>query len=595
MVTFVCLSGNADLRFLIGHSKTAENRGLTRDYVGALQENIYNIRADTQFKDRLGPNFGTSAFIVHPNTSAEIDEYLESHDIDKNNSSKRAWASWRLRQQQVKDWADTNRNAPYSNKTDDVLAPQPNKASIGKGTTVVRPSARKGPQPHDGSTQVQKNFSTPSTTSKGPEDTQDRDAEYIPINPRLLALDDNNDDVEETAIDALKTVMFYDNPNDDADVDSLPGNSTENAIINEYLREPSKATESNTSPLLSGPDAFVDWFAAANIFKLSTSFKQNDPEEAKKYVASGNSRNLPIPFLFYCGIELCMYSTWNISALDRHQIVCQGKSRAERQFSCNIDNCDGVFLNAQSLRSHEIKMHIWTARTCARCPSIIETLYSSFQDWRKHQDSAHNTFDESSKIHCSLRADSKCNNSEKLYDGYSALIQHLQSVHKISAKEARAMLPSKSTLQRQTQSFNCPITTCTLENKSTCSRDLRNHLKRKHHLSDEEIQAYVPPSTTELARRNGKAAEKPRPLKPAWKCPVADCTSTGSFPANRDRRKHLEGVHKWSADMAVDHVPLSKTEAKSQETTSCNGTAFVVSYTVKADMVIVNPKRRKVS
>ncbi|MCJ1323213.1 hypothetical protein MMC15_008567 [Xylographa vitiligo] len=161
------------------------------------------------------------------------------------------------------------------------------------GTAAVRASARKSSQVHDGSRQVQKDFSTPSsTTSKGPENTQDRDAECVPIDPRLLALNDNDDSVEETAMDALKSVMFCDSPNDDVDVDSLPGNSIasgsgdnsnqdnenseqiQDAISNEYLQEPSKATESDTSSFFPGSNAFADWFAVVNIFKLSSSLNR---------------------------------------------------------------------------------------------------------------------------------------------------------------------------------------------------------------------------------------------------------------------------------------------------------------------------------
>ena len=79
-----------------GHSKKAEDAGLTREYVGSLQAPIYNLRAAEPFVDRLAPEFGASPMKFRLNTIADVDKYMDEHGMDKSNLAKRKVASCRL-------------------------------------------------------------------------------------------------------------------------------------------------------------------------------------------------------------------------------------------------------------------------------------------------------------------------------------------------------------------------------------------------------------------------------------------------------------------------------------------------------------------
>ncbi|MCJ1389030.1 hypothetical protein MMC18_001883 [Xylographa bjoerkii] len=112
---------------------------------------------------------------------------------------------------------------------------------------------------------------------------------------------------------------------------------------------------------------------------------------------------------------------------------------------------------------------------------------------------------------------------------------------------------------------------CELGSKATCNRDLRNHLRRKPNLTEDETMEHVPFSKAELARQSGKSSKESKKSKPTWTCPVAGCTSKGAFPANRDRRDHLEKFHKWSNSKVIGYVPFSTAEVANQEDGSDKG------------------------
>ena len=117
-----------------GHSKQAENRGLTREYVGALQTPVYNLRAETKFNDRLGPKFAAAPMVMHRNTTAQINAYMDAHDMDKSDPMKRATASLRLQEEQVSDWVQAERDREAFDPKPAVI--QINKARIGEGKTI---------------------------------------------------------------------------------------------------------------------------------------------------------------------------------------------------------------------------------------------------------------------------------------------------------------------------------------------------------------------------------------------------------------------------------------------------------------------------
>jgi hypothetical protein len=70
------------------HSKAAENHGLTREYVGPLQVDTYNMRAEHKFQDKLAPKIAASPMFMRRDTPAEIDAYMADNGMDKSDQNK---------------------------------------------------------------------------------------------------------------------------------------------------------------------------------------------------------------------------------------------------------------------------------------------------------------------------------------------------------------------------------------------------------------------------------------------------------------------------------------------------------------------------
>jgi hypothetical protein len=289
-----------------GHSNSSKHRGVTRMYIGGVQTTVYNLRAEEKFNDKLAPKFAVSPMKMRGNTTAEIDDYLEQHGLDKLDPVKRTFASTRLQEKQVSDWKETEKDRQVSKIR--VALTQQSPSKLNKGPRQLY-ADKNGSQP-------KKHFSA-DLTKNGPM-TSDRSTRRIinadqpslhldgvaahpekyfstapPIGPLLVALDDKS--------------LVFNNPqyviDDPATADKAAiwnTKATDDALIKAYLDECPVIAETQCSPLALKPDGFVDWFASVNVFKLATSFKQNDEEEAIKRVASGNSRNSPTPFLLSC-------------------------------------------------------------------------------------------------------------------------------------------------------------------------------------------------------------------------------------------------------------------------------------------------------
>lgn len=524
-----------------GHTKMSENRGITRAYIGALQAPIYNIRAEKPFVDRLAPKATESTFTPRRNTTAEIDAYMDDHGMDKKDSMKRSTASYQLREAQVRKWRESQQDrqvlAPESKNSPTIA----NKAAAGKGRTLLPVSTNIGRVVTHA---MEKPFpEQPRLPEK--QETQKYFSNEVPIDPRLLNWDDNDADVEPAALDALESLIFSNLDEDratsdkDNGLESTPEHHTTDAIedclIDAHLQERTPQAETDLSFWNCQADLFVNRLAAINIFKLSSSFKQNDPLEAAKRVASGNSRDHPTPFLIYCGVGECDYSSWSLAAVEKHQINCTGAQPSEKYFSCIEDGCSLSFTTPGSLKSHINTAHTFTPRPCARCPDQPDVLYQDIKSWKRHQAELHDKFDE--PVYCPLK-DHGCNNKQTAYTGFSAIKNHLQNVHKQNAEQIRAFFPAKQPVRLPEATFDCPLPVCTENLNVNCNRDLRLHLKRKHGQTDEQTLELVPLSKAEKSKQLNRAAkaDEPKIAKTVWECPDDDCSSTRAFPANRRQK-----------------------------------------------------------
>ncbi|MCJ1248830.1 hypothetical protein MMC30_006050 [Trapelia coarctata] len=170
-----------------------------------------------------------------------------------------------------------------------------NKADVRKGRTITSSNkpllakkvAQTSTYPTNEDVQVEKNFSI----------------EANPINPRLFAVDDNGTEVEPATLETLGALVFgepsvtsaQEDPQSFNDGEVWSSEAIQKAIEDAYLDQSLAPKDDHATPDKLTPNAFVEWFAKVNMFKLSSSFKQNDSDEAVKRSANRNNRDPPLP------------------------------------------------------------------------------------------------------------------------------------------------------------------------------------------------------------------------------------------------------------------------------------------------------------
>jgi len=101
---------------IAGHSNKSYARGTTRDYVGALEESMYNLRAEQQRTDRMAPEFaqeGPSAEWLQERASRhEIDDFMRARGMDLDDSKQRKRARVQARGERAQEWREAAKNQP---------------------------------------------------------------------------------------------------------------------------------------------------------------------------------------------------------------------------------------------------------------------------------------------------------------------------------------------------------------------------------------------------------------------------------------------------------------------------------------------------
>ncbi|KAH9223686.1 hypothetical protein DL95DRAFT_453629 [Leptodontidium sp. 2 PMI_412] len=572
---------NAAVGLVAHHHARSTTAGVTGQYVGDLQSPIYNLRAESDFVDRKSPKTASTPFALKRSSGKEIDEYMDMHGMDKTSKLKRNTAGKRLQKEQIEAWNKAENDRLRDDAADAggmAATPAPKSKAItvprGTGRIAILPHARQvigTPLAEKGASAVNVSQERLATKTASPKVLLNSQAEDIPIDPVLLALDQsvdsNEQDVDEDDLGALESIVFgFDQGAEIEDSgasisDEQEPDAVDTALVECFLDEFAPAQHDQTDPLNLGPDDFVAWFSAINVFK-NDSCKSSDKKTFTKYTAHGNSRNYPTRYLFHCGIGDCQYSSWDSGKFSIHQTSCQGtdKTSIEKSFRCTEGSCKRVFSTAASLETHVNAQHRFEPSPCLECPDKPNVLYNSYKELSNHKVKEHSLLDEPTK--CPLRDDA-CTDPEKVYTSSKLLMVHLQGTHKLSTAECRKYVPYKARVTRQAVAWNCPIDPCPTPFTSKGNKELRRHLKRKHDMTEEEALEIVPLSKMEKTYRE-KAMKNPEGLKPkkmtAWKCPVADCESKTVLATNSRRRSHLMNGHLWTEQRALDLLPLTKRE-----------------------------------
>jgi hypothetical protein len=84
-----------------GHTEQATASGLTRAYVGPLQQTLYNMRAADPLQDRLAPVVAESPVDLHRLQPGEVDKYMDDYEMKRTDLKLRRAATGRLQKERI--------------------------------------------------------------------------------------------------------------------------------------------------------------------------------------------------------------------------------------------------------------------------------------------------------------------------------------------------------------------------------------------------------------------------------------------------------------------------------------------------------------
>ena len=93
-----------------GHTEQATASGLTRAYVGPLQQTLYNMRAADPLQDRLAPVVAESPMDLYRLQPGEVDKYMDDHEMKRTNLKLRRVATGRLQKERISAWEKPERD-----------------------------------------------------------------------------------------------------------------------------------------------------------------------------------------------------------------------------------------------------------------------------------------------------------------------------------------------------------------------------------------------------------------------------------------------------------------------------------------------------
>ncbi|KAK8033274.1 hypothetical protein PG991_002672 [Apiospora marii] len=339
------------------HGPHAFRNGVTQDYVGPINEPVWNRRAEDSFDDRLAPTFAAKPFKGKTRfTTQEKDAYMDEHGMDKSDPYQRVYAGKHLKQASINAWRDEERN------------------DLGYTTTA-------------------------GDASFDDVETESDDDEQFPPSDLDVVQTESDDDVEVNA-DQLQDLcdLVDGKPDSQATDQSIDDDVSQLLSFDLPSPEGSKGQLDDTSepnPLLLHGNQFVTHFAKINVFRLKRSFEFNNPEEVVKRVVTGNSRDFPTAFVYHCS-KKCGYTTRWTNVLQVHEVACAHDPNTvdEARFACPYTSCDKAYKNQTTLDAHVYAKHKYRPKPCVLCPDKPNVIYYTKTDMDRHKRADHGDLDE---------------------------------------------------------------------------------------------------------------------------------------------------------------------------------------------------------
>jgi hypothetical protein len=306
------------------------------------------------------------------------------------------------------------------------------------------------------------------------------------------------------------------------------------------------STSTHDQPWLLTGDEWVAYFSAINVC-IGNSLHGMSPDEAAKVFPTGNTRNPPTVFLYYCG-KGCGYSSHRAGKRREHQVRCSGLKEAKpRLFQCEVEGCAKAYSTERDLKRHHQKVHDYKPRKCLRCPPEESPLFTTEAAYHLHETLVHDALEEPTT--CPL---SETCHSETKFSTRHALKSHLKLIHELALDQVDEYVPRKPggasrSAVEMPEPRHCPIDDCPEKEEFHTAHRLKIHLQQKHKFEADDAttraELLMGPLTTSKAPRSSVSTV----------CPMqSDCKSTRSFSSRTagKLRDHLIAKHNMDYEPA---------------------------------------------
>ncbi|KAL8659729.1 MAG: hypothetical protein Q9226_000285 [Calogaya cf. arnoldii] len=462
---------NNTLRQVLGHSNATAGRGITQDYAGAHDRQIWNDRATTQYTSRRDPKHAKSPVVDVVNkkiSPAEIDKWIESQPEGSTERTKAQ--EKRLRQKAGYEIRAARLDSLRA--TVDVESPQAARDSANtklkiKPTTPLRTW-----------THSEINSNKANGESIDPRVWNDFQGAVSEGNP-----DDMNVPVEllETFTDMIIVPPEQDNTMKEKGDDQLEDFGSDKNSINEPVDIVDQMAldqeyDMDDHRQLEAME-FVEYFSTINItnqYLFSEAFqrikdgrsKQGD-EGIIEAFPHGYSRDNPLPFTYTCTVSGCQYSSTTKADFQYHRDVCtEGKVakaqeiRERPQLTCPVPGCRAKVTSAEQLKRH---MKVHDTSTHRPCPDGCNDGKLLNPQQLKHHKNKFHPVDDFTPALCTVPDCVSRNSFEKRHD-YE---EHLQKAHKfITVASRKPFLPMAITEYKFRPGI-CPIDACEYDSFAT--------------------------------------------------------------------------------------------------------------------------------
>lgn len=499
----------------IGQSRASLSKGITDDYVGGIDTDLYTARVESGYQAKQSPLLG-APFKKAKLDHATLTNHCEQVGIEPSKSGLHT-ARRHLYADQQTAWIETERNrqeppTPLPASARELKRPlkQRTASQVNSAPTSIKPTQIGGPD--------FSNKSSAAATAAAATAVEDQDFAGF-IDPQLLlhpgdqalpletvqhASAVNGD---EDAVD--RDVQQITNILDDANTSTgNPEKDQDRELIGfGIMVENMQLAEQGADLLLLPASEYVDALSRINVFHNTAldPHRTTLDEFLPSKVPMGNSRDYPRRFLFPCPNEGCDYSHYIKGILNDHVLVCKPKAQTSTSFVCdqvceNGEVCNKGFATAHGLNEHVVDTHTWVPKKCphGNCADP-HSMFANRKLYANHLAIHHKPIDPTT---CTFP---ECN-SKTVFSQHSTYSNHLRRVHKLmSAKSRQEYLPERPKMTSHWPACECPIggsSTCATVFKS--ARGLQGHLASKvHNLSGDDAK-----KITEEIGSGGNVIEK---------------------------------------------------------------------------------------